>query len=232
MEKQEIVGLGGDGPVLVLAAHPDDEVLGAGGTLARLSQEGRDVFVAFLTDGVGARFAGNARERWEQAVEVATMLGVSAYPDWGGVTVPDNESDAVTLLTLAKGAEKLIERHEPTLVLTHSGCDLNVDHRKAYQAALVACRPVPASSVRALATFEVASSTEWTPLPQGFRPTLFVDIESTLETKLRAMATYAAEQPPFPHPRSDRAIEALARWRGASVGMQAAEAFEVVRCLF
>lgn len=222
-----------DGPVLVLAAHPDDEVLGCGGTLARLSTDGIEVTVAFLTDGVGARVASeeDARSRWSAAIAAANIIGYNVYPSWSERVVPDNEADTVSRLSLAKAAESLIESIKPSAVLTHSLSDLNVDHRRAHEAVLLACRPRVGQTVRDVLAFEVPSSTEWGARSGAFSPTFYVDIDPTLSVKCDALACYVVESPAFPHPRSEVAVVALARWRGSNAGFHAAEAFEVVRCL-
>jgi LmbE family N-acetylglucosaminyl deacetylase len=144
---------------------------------------------------------------------------------------PDNRMDGVDLLEVVKCIEAEINRVRPTRVLTHRLGDVNVDHTVIHHAVAAACRPVPGSCVREILYFEVASSTEWrtacsTP---PFTPALFVDISTTLARKLLALEAYAGEMRPFPHPRSVPAVEHLARWRGATVGREAAEAFEVGR---
>ena len=219
--------------VLVVAAHPDDDVLGCGATIARWAQEGRRVVVAYLTDGVGARSDADpaAGERRQAAARAAAaILGVTdlRFADW-----PDNRLDQVPLLELARHAERLIAEFVPDTVLTHHAGDLNVDHRRACQAVVTACRPQPEYPVRTVWSFEVASSTEWQiPNPGlAFLPTAFVDISGHLERKLDALDAYQEELRDWPHPRSRQALEALARWRGSSVGVEAAEAFVVHRLL-
>ncbi len=215
--------------VLVIAAHPDDEALGCGGALARHSRQGEDVHVLFLADGVTSRDeAGEAdvRERAAAAEAAARALGAKP-PSFAGM--PDNKLDTVPLLDEVKAVEDALGETAPDVVYTHHGGDLNVDHRIVHQAALTACRPQPGSSVRAIYAFEVPSSTEWNDTPEVFIPNRFVDISATLDAKMKALACYAGEMRPFPHPRSVEAIEALARWRGAAAGLEAAEAFHVIR---
>ena len=215
--------------VLVIAAHPDDEALGCGGVLARHSGQGEEVHVLFLADGVTSRDeAGEAEAgaRAAAAFEAAKALGAKP-PRFAGM--PDNKLDTVPLLDVIKAVEEALAETAPDVVYTHHGGDLNVDHRIAHQAVLTACRPQPRSPVRAIYAFEVPSSTEWNDQPEVFIPNRFVDISATLDAKMKALACYAGEMRPFPHPRSVEAIEALARWRGASAGLEAAEAFHVIR---
>jgi LmbE family N-acetylglucosaminyl deacetylase len=220
---------------LVVAAHPDDEVLGCGGTIARRAAEGEDVYVAILGEGITSRHA--RREQADPAEvealrqrsrEVAALLGVK---DLFLYDLPDNRFDTVPLLDVVKIVEDLVDRLGPATVFTQHGGDLNVDHARLYRAVLTATRPVAGSPVRAVLSYEVASSSEWAfgKFEPAFRPGVFVDIAATLEVKIRAMETYAGEARPFPHPRSPQALRAAAvRW-GSVAGLPAAEAFEVVR---
>ena len=216
--------------VLALVAHPDDEVLGAGGTLARHAAQGDDVRLVFLTDGVGARGEDRAAatRRAEAAARAASILGAQP-PKFLGF--PDNRLDQVALLDVVKAIEAVVAEIEPATIYTHHGADLNIDHAVCHRAVLTACRPIPASKVQNIYAMEVASSTEWASpnSATAFVPTRYVDISSTMAVKRRAMEAYAEEMRPFPHARSVEAIAALATWRGASVGLTAAEAFIVVR---
>lgn len=218
--------------VLVVAAHPDDEVLGCGGTLAKWRLQGVEVQVAFLADGVAARGAADGRagllRRRDAARAASATLGL-AEPVFGAF--PDNRCDTVALLDLAQAVEALVTRFRPDTVLTHHHGDLNVDHQRVHQAVFTACRAQPGHPVRTLLCFEVPSSTEWQmPAPAlAFVPQWHEDIEDTLERKLAALQAYAEELRPWPHPRSVRAVEALARWRGAAAGCEAAEAFMLGR---
>ncbi len=224
--------------VLVVAAHPDDEVLGCGGTMARLADEGRDVHVLILAEGVTSR--ASKRDRQGQTAELSGLkrCAESASAILGCASVklcdfPDNRLDGVELLELVKVIEAEIARHQPSLLLTHHSGDVNVDHRVLHEAVLAACRPQPGHPVRQLLFFEVASSTEWRP-PDGnggFLPNCFYDIDRHLARKLEALKAYPTELRAFPHPRSVEAVEHLARWRGATVGCRAAEAFVVGRII-
>ena len=222
--------------VLVVAAHPDDEVLGCGGTLARIAGAGGAVHVLLIADGETSRVA-RARPKTEarrlarrrRAAQAAgEILGVASVDV---LDHPDNRLDSVDLLDLVKEIEAIVQRYNPSMVLTHHAGDVNVDHRAVHDAVIAACRPLPGHCVRKLLFFEVPSSTEWRPCgsAQQFNPNWFVDISATLATKMQALKAYEAELRAFPHPRSLGAVEALAKWRGASVGVMAAEAFALGR---
>ena len=147
--------------------------------------------------------------------------------------LPNNRLDGLELLDVVKRVEAFVARYEPAQLFTHHYGDVNIDHNVVHDAVLAACRPQPGHCVRELLYFEVPSSTEWrTPgsLPP-FQPNWFFDISETLQTKLDALRAYEHELREFPHPRSYRAVEALAQWRGASIGVRAAEAFVLGRKL-
>lgn len=218
--------------VLVVAAHPDDEALGCGGTVARHAAAGDTVNVLFLADGVssrpGADLDAEAPRREAAARRACAVLGAEA-PDF--LRLPDNRLDSVALLDVVQAVERVVARLAPSVIFTHHGGDLNVDHRVAHQAVMTACRPVPGGVVRAIYGFETPSSTEWASAASGpaFRPTRFIDIGATVERKMQAIAAYEQEMRAFPHTRSHEAIMALVRLRGATVGVAAAEAFMVER---
>jgi len=221
--------------VLVVAAHPDDEVLGCGGTIARMSREGHAVCLAILGEGITSRYsdrdaadAAAVEALHERSREASRILGVR---NLSLHNLPDNRFDTVPLLDIVKIVEDLVARFRPEVVLTHHGDDLNVDHSIAFRAVLTATRPVQGTPVKEIHAFEVPSSTEWAfgQLHRGFRPNVFVDVGTTLALKIQAMGVYESEVRPFPHPRSPEALQALARFRGSSSGCGAAEAFELIR---
>ncbi len=215
--------------ILAIAAHPDDEALGCGGTLAKHVAAGDRVQCLFLADGAGSRGEGaDVALRQQQAEAAARELGAS-MPIL--LDFPDNRMDEVPLLEVVQAVEKVIAEVKPDIIYTHHGNDLNIDHRIVHQAVLTACRPQPGSCVHAIYGFEVPSSTEWASpeVAPAFRPVRFVDISGYLQHKMALLDCYADEMRAFPHARSREAVEALARWRGATVGVAAAEAFSVIR---
>lgn len=221
--------------VLIVAAHPDDEVLGCGGTLALLADQGAQVQVAFLADGVFSRDPSPGRQaelaaRRTAAQKACDVLGVKSV-SFGDF--PDNRMDTVALLDIIKAVEELIAARQPDTIFTHHAGDLNIDHRRIHEAVVTACRPQQGHPVKTLLCFEVPSSTEWQ-VPGSapvFAPNWFVDISATLDRKLAALDAYAVELRPWPHPRSKQGMEHLARWRGATIGAEAAEAFMLGRQL-
>lgn len=223
--------------VLIVAAHPDDEVLGCGATIAKLAREGANVHIAILGEGLSSRFPDRTQvdpaefEALDNTLrDVTKLLGASGLSKY---RLPDNSFDTLPLLEVVKKVEQLVSKHKPEVIYTHHGGDLNVDHQITFRAVLTATRPFPGQSVRELLSFEVPSSTEWTfqKLEPIFRPNVFVDVASTLELKLRAMERYESEVREFPHPRSRQALEAIARRWGSVAGVSAAEAFELIRTL-
>jgi len=220
---------------LVVAAHPDDEVLGSGGTIARLVQEGEDVFIAILGEGITSRYpqrnqaAKNTVESLKNcSQQVADLLGAKKLFMFD---LPDNRFDTVPLLGVIKIIEGLIEKVKPKTIYTHHGGDLNMDHSIVHRATLTATRPIAGSPVKKVYAYEVPSSTEWAfgQFAPIFHPNVFVDISSALEKKIQAMQVYESEVRVFPHPRSPEALRALAKRWGAVAGLEAAEAFELIR---
>ncbi len=220
--------------VLIFAAHPDDEVLGVGGVAALHAARGDVVEVLIAAEGSTSRdpqadpiVAKEEVSQLQRAANTAARILGTRPPRFLGL--PDNRMDGLDLLDIVKLFEPFVDALGPQIVYTHHPQDLNVDHEILSRAVLTACRPQPGCSVRAIYTFETQSSTEWSASTAGFAPSRFVDISSTLELKMQALDAYAGEMRAFPHARSLDAIRALAAWRGATVGMRAAEAFGVVR---
>ena len=233
--------------ILVLAAHPDDEVLGMGGLLKKFSMSEHDVKVVFLARGIMARrsddydnstkysisakLMGDMEEQitnlQKDAKKALSILGVKniQFEDF-----PDNEMDMISNLEITKKIETIIDEFVPDTVYTHSQHDINVDHRQIYDATITATRPKKNSSVKEVISFEVPSSTEWY-FPQKFSPNIFVDISKELKFKLKAMQAYKNELREFPHPRSIEALEIIAKRWGTVCGFNAAEAFCLVRSL-
>lgn len=209
--------------VLVVAAHPDDEMLGCGGTLARFAALGAEGHILLLGEGPLARGS---------ETEAAQIIGLNEA-NVHFASLPDNRFDTVALLDIVQHIEALAEQVQPDLVFTHHAGDMNQDHRLTHQAVMTAFRPLPGAKPATLLGFEVLSSTEYTPphTAPAFCPNVFVDISATLDTKCRALEEYASEMRPWPHPRSMEAVRHLAALRGCFCGHEAAEAFILYRTL-
>jgi LmbE family N-acetylglucosaminyl deacetylase len=221
--------------ILVIAAHPDDEVLGCGGTAARLAGEGHRVYLAIFGEGITSRYQDrNEADKslldalHNKSAQVARLLRAQDLFMYG---LPDNRFDTVPLLDVIKIVEPLITRLRPDTVFTHHPADLNVDHVVLHRAVMTATRPTQGHPVKEVYAFEIASSSEWSfgQFDPVFRPNVFFDVAGTLQTKIDAMQLYESEARPFPHPRSPDALRAIARHWGSAVGVEAAEAFALVR---
>lgn len=221
---------------LVIAAHPDDEVLGAGGTVAKLSAQGEAVHHLILAEGATSRDA--VRDTKVRASELSELAHCAhkAGEILGAASVTleafqDNRMDSCDLLDVIKVIEQHINERQPERILTHASSDVNIDHRVIHDAVIAATRPQPGNRIRELLFFEVMSSTEWRPPTslRPFAPSYFVDISDQLAAKLDALRAYAPEMRDWPHTRSIEALEHLARLRGATIGVEAAEAFETGR---
>lgn len=230
--------------VLVIVAHPDDEVLGAGGTMLKHAESDDKVTVIYMATGITSRRKSNYQnsslyepkqgesDKMEREVEMlrndakkaCKLLGVknTVFYDY-----PDNEMDSVPLLQIVKTIEKEIIKNKPDRIFTHHYGDLNIDHRIVYNATLTACRPFD-NIISELICFEVPSSTEWN-YPSSFNPNYFIDIHKQLEKKIKAMESYRNEIRQFPHPRSSKNLRSVAEKWGSTSGSKAAEAFEIIR---
>jgi len=214
--------------VLVFAAHPDDEVLGMGGTLC-LHAAKDEVRVVCVTDGSSSQYPGDAavRERKnDEAKRAAAVLGVEDYVH---LDLPDMRLDTVAHVELNAVVEEHVRELAPEVVYTAQP-DVNADHRALFESVAVATRPAPGQPVRAVLTYAPTSSTEWTPAATNwFVPNWFVDVTATIERKLEAFACFETERRVYPHPRSERALRAHAEFYGASAGCEYAEPFVLVR---
>ena len=220
--------------ILVVAAHPDDELLGCGGTIATLGAA-HETHIAILGEGVTSRFdsrsdsdAAALEKLKSDARSVGSLLGARSV-DFAGL--PDNRFDDLPLLEIVKHVERLVDRLRPEVIYTHHPGDLNIDHGLTFRAVMTATRPVAECPVKEIYAFEVASSTEWAfqRIEPAFKPNVFVNIADTIEIKVEGMAQYETEGRSFPHPRSAEALRAQARHWGSVVGLEYAEAFELIR---
>jgi LmbE family N-acetylglucosaminyl deacetylase len=213
--------------ITAVVAHPDDEVLGCGGLIARATRAGIPTQVLIVSGATSSR--QHTRVESLPINETANAMKILGVEHWTILGFPDNRLDTIPFLDLIQKVEACLSATRPELVLTHDGSDLNLDHRLVHQAVLTACRPIDATP-RAIYGFETLSSSEWQdPSLQHFRPTVFVDIAEVLAIKLEAMACYQSELRDFPHPRSIEGIRIRAAQRGMEVGRSHAEAFRLIR---
>ena len=218
--------------VFVIAAHPDDEILGCGATIAEHSSRGDDVHILILGTGLLARNnpkdnAASLSKLNAHAKKAAKIVGARSI---SFCDFPDNQFDSVPLLKIIKEIEKIAKQIKPSIVYTHNHSDVNIDHRQTSLACQAAFRPLPKSSVKSVFAFEVPSSTEWNFINSNrFCPNTFFSLsEKSLSKKINALESYESEIKNFPHPRSSEYLKALAKIRGAQAGFFLAEAFEVV----
>lgn len=220
--------------VLVVGAHPDDELLGCGASIAKHVSEGDRVRTMVLGAGIASRKGLSRRETADQLERLhADCQRANSLLNVEKVILedfPDNSFDSVPRLSIIQAIEAVLAEFKPEVVYTHSESDLNVDHQLVSESVRTACRPLPGSHIRRLLAFEVPSATEWRfDSARSFRPNVFVDVSRYLDLKLKALAEYKGEMRQFPHPRSDEYIRALARVRGGQSGLPAAEAFQLLR---
>ena len=222
--------------ILVIAAHPDDEVLGCGGTIVKHTQAGDEVNVLIVAEGSTSRLQKRDRSQVSDQLSALSQAAQKASSIMGVnelelMDLPDNRLDSLDRLDLIKHVEARIDRFKPSVVYFHHVGDVNIDHQRIHEAVITACRPFPGQPVKQLLTFEVASSTEWqSPFSAPvFQPNWFIDISDEWSYKLQALQAYSLEMRKWPHARSCEAVEHLARWRGSQVGLKAAEAFCLLR---
>ncbi len=225
--------------MLVVACHPDDEVLGCGGTIAKVRAAGGEVRVIFLAEGITARYdpsdfdTPSVREEIDErnanAFKALSVLGVAEDQ----VSIGQRyccRLDQIPLIDLTKEIERHIRDFKPDRIYGHASHDANIDHQCGHKALLAAVRPMSHGFVPAVFAFEVLSSTEWNP-PKPFAATAFVDITDHIDAKVAALAAYGGEMRPAPHSRSDAVMRALACYRGSQCGVAFAEGFSLIRSL-
>jgi LmbE family N-acetylglucosaminyl deacetylase len=224
--------------VLVVAAHPDDEVLGVGGTIARHVENGDDVYALILGEGWTARDCNSVslmkeklKELRKNTMESSRIIG---FKDVFFLNFPDNRFDQVDLLTIVKEVEKKIAELKPQIIYTHYSGDLNIDHQYTARAVMTATRPIGEQPVEEVYAFETVSCSEWNfdySRQPSFSPNVFVDITDYYDKKEKALQCYKSEIYDFPFPRSLTGIDVLSKTRGMTAGMERAEAFMLVRAL-
>lgn len=221
--------------VLIVVAHPDDEVLGCGGTAAKLVREGHKVYTLILGEGITSRDAKRNIGKRKEAITELRKQAEEANNIFGATKVflfdfPDNRFDTVPFLEIVKIVEKIKSEIKPNLIFTHYERDLNIDHQITYKAVITATRPMKGETVKELYSFEILSSTEWN-YPLGFFPDVFFDISDTIDVKIKALEKYKSELREYPHPRSLKGVKLNAEYWGMRLGLRYVEAFSSVRIL-
>lgn len=218
--------------VLVFAAHPDDEVLGMGGTIAaHAAVRGDAVRIVCVTDGSSTQYPGDTARREQKESEARRAAAELGVDDYVHLDLPDMRLDTIAHVDVNRVVEEHVRELRPHVVYTPQP-DVNRDHRALFDSVAVATRPLPDQPVRRLLTYAPMSSTEWTPAAVNwFVPNWFVDVTETFSRKLTAFSHYETERREYPHPRSERAIRAAAELYGASCGVEYAEPFVLVRGL-
>ncbi len=210
--------------VLVIAAHPDDELLGCGGTLALHVEKGDSVTVVIMCEGESLRYKDGEVDQTGDIAKAAAIMGIR---DVRALGFPDQRLDTLSLVELITPLEAVVREIQPSIVYCQYGGDINRDHYLLFEATLVATRPVE-SCIQAVYAFDTASSTDWA-YPRTFIPDTWVDISTSLERKLAALACYRSEMRDFPHPRSIESLRNRASHHGSHVCVRAAEPFMTVR---
>lgn len=216
--------------VLVVVAHPDDEVLGCGGTILKHVAKGDKASILILGDGETSRDeAIDVKKRKNQAIKAAKLMKADLFLE----KLPDNKFDSLPLLEIIKIIEKHLKRIKPEIIYTHNFSDLNIDHRIVFESVITACRPLPGFSVKKIFSFEVLSSTEWqaSVKKNRFSPTFYNDISPYIDEKVKILQVYKKELRKYPHPRSIEGVKTLAKYRGMESGYKYAEAFQTIRYL-
>lgn len=217
--------------ILVIAAHPDDEVYGMGGTIAKLSSRGNEVYTLIVTEGCSAQYKGNKKiieEKKNEAKKANKILGVKEVL-FGNL--PDMQLDTLPHLEINRIIEGAIDKIKPDVVYTHHRGDVNKDHRMVYESTLVATRPTHFQCVKKLLSYQVPSSTEWGAPVVGeiFIPNIFEVIDKYFNFKRQAIEAYQTEIREYPHPRSLKYVGVLDEMTGLKIGTGKTEAFQVIR---
>lgn len=226
--------------IMIVVAHPDDELLGLGATMHRLINEFNvKTHVLILGEGITSRSDNRDNKKWQNELNIhreniKKAQAAIGYHNVNTYDFPDNRFDTVALLDIIKVIEKEKLSFRPDTIFTHHGGDLNIDHRRTFEAVITACRPIKNEIVKTIITFETPSVTEWRASsdPYHFIPNLFVEVsDENVDVKIQGMENYEFEKRTFPHPRSPEALRTQAQMWGIKIGCKCAEAFCIIRAI-
>jgi LmbE family N-acetylglucosaminyl deacetylase len=224
--------------IMIVVAHPDDELLGLGATMNKLITESNvTTHLVILGEGITSRSDVRDQEKWEKELEThrKNIYAAQACIGYHSVSIhqlADNRFDSVNLLDIIKIVEKEKEKFKPDVIFTHHGGDLNIDHQRTFEAVVTCTRPMAHEQVTTIIAFETPSGTEWRAStdPRHFIPNLFFEVsEKNIDAKIRGMENYEFEKRQYPHPRSPEALKIQAQRWGVAIGRSFAEAFVLVR---
>ena len=226
--------------IMIVAAHPDDELLGLGASMNRLINEFNVItHVIILGEGLTSRSDKRDLDKWQRELKIHRDNIYEAQKAIGYQSIslydfPDNRFDTVALLDIIKVIEKEKNEFKPDVIFSHHGGDVNIDHLKTFEAVITACRPMKNESVRSIITFETPSGTEWRASndPKHFIPNFFIEVKNeNIAAKILGMENYEFEKRKYPHPRSPESLKIQAQRWGVSIGSDFAEAFTIVRLI-
>ncbi len=224
--------------IMLVVAHPDDELLGLGATMHKLIHEQNCIIhVVILGEGLTSRSDTRDTKKWDEQLSkhranIEAAREVIGFQSLGVYDFPDNRFDSVDLLDIIKVVEKEKQEFKPTIIFTHHGGDLNIDHQRTFEAVITATRPMAHEKVQTIITFETPSGTEWRAAsdPRHFIPNLFIEVcDAGINAKIKGMESYEFEKRAYPHPRSPEALKIQAQRWGVAIGKPFAEAFMVIR---
>lgn len=226
--------------ILVIVAHPDDELLGLGATMNKLIKENNcQIRAVILGEGLTSRSEVRDQEKWKKELEIHKSNITNAqrcigYESVGIYDFPDNRFDSIALLDIVKVIEKEKKDFNPEIIFTHHGGDLNIDHQRTFEAVMTATRPMKGECVKSILTFETSSATEWQAnlASKTFFPNLYIEVsKENISAKVNAMECYEYESRPYPHPRSKEALIQKARFYGSEMGIDLVERFQIIRSI-
>ena len=225
--------------ILIIAAHPDDDILGCGGMSSKYKSVDIDIRVIFIVEGTSCRFNESdlnsaivqeeIYQRNSYGIKALNYLGVNNYKFYN---LPCGRLDTVPIININKIMENEIREFKPTIIFTHSENDTNNDHRIIFRSTLMATRPVLTNKIRQLISFEILSSSEWNFGSEFFKPNFFIELsEQNVQDKINALNFYESETKPYPFPRSTEGIKINCQYRGMQIGVKYAEAYKLLRSL-